>query len=240
MKTGEQVVYEMLTENTGQAMCDSGGAYGRHHEKNRGKTLADFQKEPEVTVGSADCYTISLFHYLTQQLDRDRICEEFDEINKAAKDWDDERFYGVSAKAGDYLDLCDMAPKIRDGFNSYNGQSSLSQVIQGTYISLRGKDYIILQIHGGCDVRGGYTDARLFLMPDGTEGYLQIEDVCGIQKSVYQGLPMLPGIPEPRPRYCSNRYDGHTLRWDNQDGRTGLELTDEEIATCQFSLSIDC
>jgi hypothetical protein len=26
--------------------------------------------------------------------------------------------------------------------------------------------YLLLQIHGGCDARGGYTNAKLFLPPD--------------------------------------------------------------------------
>ena len=29
-----------------------------------------------------------------------------------------------------------------------------------------GEPYLLLQIHGGCDVRGGYTDAKLFKPSD--------------------------------------------------------------------------
>jgi hypothetical protein len=47
--------------------------------------------------------------------------------------------------------------------NTYNGESSLSQVLQvigvgDTYDC----DVIALSIHNGADVRGGYTDYKLF------------------------------------------------------------------------------
>ena len=48
-------------------------------------------------------------------------------------------------------------------FNTYDGDSDLSQVLQGAWLEdADGDTYLLLQIHGGCDVRGGYTDAKLF------------------------------------------------------------------------------
>ena len=38
-----------------------------------------------------------------------------------------------------------------------------------------------MQIHGGCDVRGGYTDAKLFTLPYGIEAVLL--DHCGFSVS---------------------------------------------------------
>ena len=50
-----------------------------------------------------------------------------------------------------------------DTFNTCNGDSDLSQVLQGAWLEdADGDSYLLLQIHGGCDVRGGYTDAKLF------------------------------------------------------------------------------
>ena len=46
MKTNE-LIYSMLVENTGSHMLDSGGAYGRHHQRNASKTIEDFENEPE-------------------------------------------------------------------------------------------------------------------------------------------------------------------------------------------------
>jgi hypothetical protein len=34
--------------------------------------------------------------------------------------------------------------------------------VQGQQLEFNGDDYILLQIHNGADVRGGYTDAKLF------------------------------------------------------------------------------
>ena len=53
-----------------------------------------------------------------------------------------------------------------NSFNSYNYDSNLSQVIQGTWGEFDGEPYVLLQVHQGCDVRGGYTDAKLFKIDD--------------------------------------------------------------------------
>ena len=53
MSTNEelkQVVYSMITENTGRHMLDSGGAYGRHWERNQKLSLDDFESLPAVDV----------------------------------------------------------------------------------------------------------------------------------------------------------------------------------------------
>jgi len=69
MKTKE-IIYNMLTENTGRHMLDSGGAYGRNWERNQVKTIEDFENEPEETYiyakqwnqrfRSKSCKTVSL------------------------------------------------------------------------------------------------------------------------------------------------------------------------------------
>lgn len=51
--------------------------------------------------------------------------------------------------------------------NTYNHESVLSQIIQYTYYEdpdggYRDNGRILLQVHGGCDVRGGYTRPRIF------------------------------------------------------------------------------
>jgi hypothetical protein len=50
--------------------------------------------------------------------------------------------------------------------NSYNHESILSQVIQYC-VYYTGEEYLVaLQIHGGADVRGGYTRPRIFSMDE--------------------------------------------------------------------------
>ena len=69
--------------------------------------------------------------------------------------------YGISADQWQWLnDLGDV--EIINTFNTYNGDSDLSQILQGSWLTINDEQYFLLQIHGGCDARGGYTDAKLF------------------------------------------------------------------------------
>ena len=184
-QTTEEVLYSMLVENTGRHMLDSGGAYGRNFERNGIKSLEDFKNEDEVTPefdadGNLEDATISVFHFLRQNLDRDSVCEEFDKINTESDNYDSERFRGVSKEAENFLPE-DVHCIFSE--NSYNRESSLSQVIQYSVIEMDDENgfqtlYVLLQIHGGCDIRGGYTDARLFLLT-GDEYSLAEERIFG-------------------------------------------------------------
>jgi hypothetical protein len=170
----QKEVYAMLIENTGKHMLDSGSAYGRNWQRNKSKTIEDFYNEPEQQITYDSRYKeferiVSVFHYLSE-LDIDYICEQFNELNRDATNWDS-NFYGVSLEASEYLDSLknqdieiDELPygESWSTFNTYNGDSDLSQVLQGSWIKIDDEMYLILQIHGGCDVRGGYTNARLF------------------------------------------------------------------------------
>lgn len=163
----EKIIYEMLVENTGIAMMDSGGSNGRMWQRNQGKTLEDFQSEPEFKKED-DYYIVSLYHYLKYYagLSLDDTCDWYNHTFVPAKNWDSD-IYGVSREGAEALK--EKGYRILDSFNSYNGESSLSQVIQGTYITNDGTDipdYVLLQVHGGCDVRGGYTDARMFKLKE--------------------------------------------------------------------------
>jgi hypothetical protein len=91
----------------------------------------------------------------------------------------------------------------------------LSQVIQGTYLDLNNNHYILLQIHNWCDVRGGYTDAKLFLIDNDLEWFLNFENVagtCNINGKNY---------------YISNMYDGVYLRIDDDEGELQNKKLDD-------------
>jgi len=186
----KKLVYAMLTENTGSHMLDSGGAYGRNWSRNQAKTIEDFDNEQEQTIEKSEWTdrdgkvhtqyerTVSVFHYLSE-LELDHVCDKFNELNTDCKDWDGDFAWGVSQKGADFLELIGMESKHE--FNTYNGDCDLSQVLQGTWLEdADGDTYLLLQIHGGCDVRGGYTDAKLFKVQDDwmIHPYLQ-EYVCG-------------------------------------------------------------
>ena len=172
----QKLVYSMLTENTGSHMLDSGGAYGRNWERNQAKTIEDFDNELEATIDKSEWTdkdgkvhteyerTVSVFHYLSE-LESDHLCDKFNELNTNCKDWDGDFAWGVSQKGADFLELIGMESKHE--FNTYNGDSDLSQILQGSWLEdADGDTYLLLQIHGGCDARGGYTDAKLFKPQD--------------------------------------------------------------------------
>lgn len=160
----KETIYSMLIQNTGSHFLDSGGAYGRNHERNAKKTLEDFENEPAAWI---DCkygfdLSISLFHHLTNTLSINDLCKEFNKMPCSDFDGD---YYGVDKDQSEWLACAGFVEdKNRSSFNSYNWGTNLTQVVQGTFLDFDGDSYVLLQIHGGCDVRGGYTDAKLFLV----------------------------------------------------------------------------
>jgi len=204
-----QLLYEMLTESTGAHLLDSGGAYGRHWQENRKRTLDDFLAEPEVTPvfyeETLEYCTISVFHYLRYNLSLDELCDEFNERFIPAEDWKAEQVYGTSA-AGEKF-LLDRGARIHDTENTYNYGSILSQTLQYSILEVDGEYYILLQLHNGCDVRGGYTDARLFHLD---EECLSSETVWGIVNR----------------RQCYMERDD-VLRWEDTNGEAIVKESDD-------------
>lgn len=163
----QKLIYRMLTENTGSHFLDSGGAYGRNWERNQKKTITDFMREPEELITFNLNWkelqrTVSVFHYLSG-LELDDICDKFNRRNTNPKDWEggDKNCYGVSKRAWNWLTE-NHEVEVKYAYNTYNGDSDLSQVLQYSEVEIDGEEYFIMQIHNGCDVRGGYTDAKLF------------------------------------------------------------------------------
>lgn len=148
-----EILAAMLTENTGRHMLDSGGAYGRHWERNAGRTVADYEAQPPAWADRWGI-TLSVFHYLAERVEY-------------AQDMDSEfeTFAAANPDEG-WLTLAEMFAESRDRtfhtWNTYNGEDMLSQTLQGVTFAHEGDVYALIQIHGGCDVRGGYTQPRAF------------------------------------------------------------------------------
>jgi len=162
---------DMLRENTGRALCDSGDAYGRHWQRNQARA---FEAEPASTLeirkgyrgGAEISVTHNVYHWLAERVDYDPCKTRA--LHKFAKraDMQDETWLGAMKAwaesnpgwAGIYGD---GKPFI---VNTYNGEDMLSQTLQYLFFHSADEDhdYIALQIHGGCDVRGGYTAPRVF------------------------------------------------------------------------------
>lgn len=151
----------MFTENTGASLLDSGGAYGRHWERNQGKTLEHFLAQPTARWERDWGVTVDAFHYLRNRLSYDRLSEILTRTFKVweLKDYENRNPWSFDDQE-EFIESLG-AEKI-NGWNSYNWENSLSQVIQGFDFELDGETYALLQIHGGCDVRGGYTRPAFF------------------------------------------------------------------------------
>lgn len=98
--------------------------------------------------------------------------------------------------------------------DAYNSEDLLSQTLQFTQFSAYpGGDYVLLQIHGGADVRGGYTAPRVFRV---TGDWYSMHDYgdavigCnGIERAPEEQM-ILPSI------HIDRRTDPHV--WDCQGG----------------------
>ena len=171
----KKTIYKMLTENTGINFLDSGGGNGRHWQRNQIKTIKDFQDEPEATlsfdVSGDDIYldpTVSVFHKLSKVLDECKICKDFNALK--VNNWDSENYHGVSKEGENFLKSYGFTTPDNPDWNTYNFDNCFSQVVQGTnLISDNNENYVLIQIHQGADVRGGYTDAKLFIISDGMD-----------------------------------------------------------------------
>ena len=172
----EETIYQMMTTSTGTNLLDSGGASGRHWQKNQKLTLDDFKNQPPATLefwNDYPEYTVNVFHKLTDGcIELDDLCEEFNAMECDV--WNGE-YYGTNTDQCEWLELCGFTAN-GEAFNTYNWASNLSQTLQGyelkrTDIYGIEENYILLQIHQGADVRGGYTDAKLFKVGEHSEPY---------------------------------------------------------------------
>ena len=172
----KKVLAGMFKEKTGTSMLDSGGAYGRHWQRN--EKIKSFEALPIVTVelyGDRDntgeslevIPTVNAYRFLKSRLELNDLCNEFNAKFKVMGDWDSKELYGCSIEAEKYLK---EHFEIGATTNTYNYDSNLSQILQ--YTSLIPKNdthedrYVFLQVHNGCDARGGYTDGKLFKVRD--------------------------------------------------------------------------
>ena len=166
----KQVIYNMLTENTGTHFLDSGGGNGRHWQRNQLKTVDDFDKEEEIQIMDKDSkypYLIkSLYHHLIgscEYLEKDNK-DFINWINKNPYSWKDNQDGRCASSMYDveeYMSLT-YGEDIRTEY-TYNWENNLSQNIQFMTV---GDTYdcniIALAIHNGADARGGLTDYKIF------------------------------------------------------------------------------
>jgi hypothetical protein len=193
----KKLIHKMLTTSTGRALCDSGDAYGRNWERNQAKSIEDFENQPSATLEVSRWehdgkvhfdanVTIDLYHHLVRVLELDSICDEFNAL--PVEDWLGD-FTGTSEAGDAWLKNKGFTAK-GNTFNTYNWSANFSQVLQGCHLEyLNGDTYLLLQVHQGCDIRGGYTDAKLFKVES---EYHITDENCGfyVQSEVGQEVSL--------------------------------------------------
>lgn len=202
-----KVIQAMLKENTGKHFLDSGGDNGRMWQRNQNKV---FKSEPRVMIDKYDV-TVSTFHYLNEVLELDNVTRKVNSfITKSKLHW-------VDSVAEEMENKDFEIEKFNDTVNTCNGENNLSQVLLFKTFKLYNDDvYVLLQIHGGADVRGGYTNTKCFKL----KGYLTgLADVYGS----YEG------------KEFSNNYNGYSLTWDD-DEEVDLETLDFSKVSIDFSV----
>ena len=194
MNETDEVLRGMFTENTGTHMLDSGSAYGRNWEKNQG---VDFDAIPEAILGfkyGMDL-TLNSYHWLRSRVEYDA---EMDGRMSTFADLDPDG--GWMPIVEDFVsELAESGHEVTGLYgegepfwvNTYNHECLLSQTLQFYLFEVDGTGYVALQVHGGCDVRGGYTAPRVFRADvdggilDYASGYISCEDSDGCGASWY-------------------------------------------------------
>ena len=188
----DEVIRSQLTENTGRHLLDSGGAYGRNWEENqenppweqpayevydgfvvrnvyhhmsqrldRDRTALDLEMAL-YAFGYSDEYAreswLNTMKAFTEMLHEPVYHEEI-------RDQFDLPVPVADSVAGYAADL-ERTDRRAFSFNSYNSEfGDISQVLQGVALGpayAPHSEYVLLQVHGGADVRGGYTAPRVY------------------------------------------------------------------------------
>lgn len=249
----QQVIYEMMCENTGRHLLDSGDFYGRHYDQNRTHTIEDFIASPTCTLRPAIYgdrleleVTKSLFHHLVDALD---YCEELDELwqrfDATYPDdmWSEtmDRFYKWAKEhSSKYHDCYDFDGEHYSEY-TYNGDNILSQ----DFIFYVMGSYVFIQTHNGCDARGGFSRPRLFqfdldkLMSyddytigcknghwwDFQDGYEQTEQPMNLLPDKYSRIP------------CAGFTNGDSVDFLEVEGQFEQQLREWKAAKRAWELS---
>ena len=172
--TTEQVIQDMLTENTGTHMLDSGGSNGRSWQRNQGLDFSESKRcIVDFSYGEINV-TKSVFHHCVDTLEYSEEMQERYDSFVSTPDRDDTYHMQDMEEFVDQLD--DINQDTRFSFNTYNGECNLSQTLQGVIFEYDSCQYVLLQIHGGADVRGGYTAPKCFEIDDNCGSFLSFAD----------------------------------------------------------------
>lgn len=234
----KEVVVGMLKENTGQHLLDSGGAYGRHWQRNQTR---DFDKEPACKVqlsgkedGTIDEVMVyyNLYHFMINFLELDK---DTDKINKQFQKF----ATSDTMKEESWEDCLDEFRKkkkldYKGGYYTYNqgGECILDQDIVYDFVASKDNDYVIIRVHGGCDARSGFSSPVFFKYGCEEGAFLnaltQVYAYCtGVTPELSTKKGDLFNSPEIRCGLTLDSYNGG-YSWD--DAETGQRVRLDDVA----------
>lgn len=251
MSYTETIIEEILLENTGKALGDSGDAYGRHWEENRENginketdTPIEFYAPNENEIELEPI--VNVYDFLTKHLDRTDRAESIEEIlyevceqecisvysiwevqelfeNQFLDEYVTNHYYDdeTNEYSDDFYDK-DIPYELQsseyfrgyDWINTYNGEEFVSQTLQFMCFSDGMTDFVLLQVHGGCDVRGGYTAPKVFEINDIDYFLMYMDTVntycdCGLNNYMIRGYSEISnqyGDWLDKEDICNNTY----------------------------------
>lgn len=170
-------LFEMMTENTGIGFMDSGMSDGRHWQQNQKLELSDFMQRPTATLDTeyGTYATLDLFHFLRARVELSEMAKVFQADFENYVNGDDALSFYDCETMETFAQFV-QGGKQPETANSYNWENLLSQVIQYVRFKFEGRFFVLLQIHGGADVRGGYTRPQVFEV-QGEFAFYDMEDV---------------------------------------------------------------
>lgn len=184
-ETKDQLSHQLKT-STGTHFLDSGFDNGRHWQRNAQR---DFEKEAPTVVefrtwGPKDGdpklevnVTHNVYHWLAERVTYDPAMDDLFVRWLSMYERVHGDFGGWMPAAEEFAQRCAQRAERRGqkfGYgiyaeqsepqwvNTYNGEDLLSQTLQFMTFTVDETEYVMLQIHGGADVRGGYTRPTVY------------------------------------------------------------------------------
>ncbi|MCK4668186.1 hypothetical protein KAU33_15655 [Candidatus Dependentiae bacterium] len=231
----DKVIAEMLTENTGKNVLDSGGESDRLWQQNQGR---DFKKEDATQIELWEktdevIITFNLFDFLTIYLELDDNCKKLQRrFNKFARspEQEDEPWLVTMEEFGNKINEEPSMLEYVGVTNTYNYDNILGGVIQYVSFFYDGNLYAVLQIHNGADIRGGYTEPKIFKIPEAdyfimAQNNLSAFTECFAWDSDDGGYNWYDGA-----NYCPETYDDiPALEFDVRGKKVFFKGTDDEV-----------
>lgn len=161
----ERKLASMFMERVPTNLLDSGLVYGYNFDYNREHPIWE-QPESHVEFGVFSDGDLSIdlklntYKLLSKQLEYDKKADQ--KFQKWRKQWDDKEDDSWEAHLEELpaLSRYDNTPKSWTSGYTYNADTLLDQQI--VYYFCTRANYVIIQVHGGCDARCGFTEPILF------------------------------------------------------------------------------